>query len=63
MKDCFEYMTNKSPVLALMKMRSEVLCGHDKEDNECYDQDLGYEELVKFHKDPYERNKTLNEKP
>ena len=56
--DSFTYMTSKSAVLALLKMRSESVCG---ELFECEDQRLGWEELRRFGSNPYERELTIKQ--
>ena len=52
--DSFTYMTSKSAVLALLKMRS--VCGFESED-----QKLGWEELRRFGSNPYERELTIKQ--
>jgi len=54
--DSFTYITSRSAVLALLKMRSESVCG---ELFECEDQRLGWEELKRFGWNPYEREITI----
>ena len=56
--DTFTYMMSKSPVLALLKMRSGDVCG-DEESIECEDQRLGWKELSRFNGNPYERESTI----